>query len=196
MYCQWNRRQTESWTGKKCRTSDIHGQALLILSVYDVATSVVALHWICDSPRMGCAWRTTLSIRGLNKHNSVISSGELILSCCLLIAATVRRFAQIKCCSGFSDRNNVNGPNAYEIAFFMITTWQWDCDTISGILWSWVRHSLLYASIFMVCTLHFWMHFSLFFTISKLITSEDFSANFVDALHQILLTGQAAKWII
>ena len=35
--------------------------------------------------------------------------------------------------------------------------------------------------------------FSLFFTISKLTTSEDFSANFIDALPQILLTGQAAK---
>jgi len=31
---------------------------------------------------------------------------------------------------------------------------------------------------------------------SRLITSEDFNSNFVDALHQTLLTGQAAKWFI
>jgi len=37
-----------------------------------------------------------------------------------------------------------------------------------------------------------------FLTISKLIslTSEDFSSNFIDALYQILLTDQAAKWFI
>jgi len=27
-----------------------------------VATSPVVLHWLCDAPRTGCAWRTTLYI--------------------------------------------------------------------------------------------------------------------------------------
>jgi len=42
------------------------------------------------------------------------------------------------------------------------------------------------------------MHFFPFFAISKLISSlpQDFSLNFVDALHQILLTDQATKWFI
>jgi len=33
-----------------------------------VATSPVALRWMCDSPRTGCARRTTIYICGANKQ--------------------------------------------------------------------------------------------------------------------------------
>jgi len=33
-----------------------------------VATSPVALRWMCDSPRTGCARRTTICICGANKQ--------------------------------------------------------------------------------------------------------------------------------
>jgi len=33
-----------------------------------VATYLVALRWMCDSPRTGCARRTTIHIRGTNKQ--------------------------------------------------------------------------------------------------------------------------------
>jgi len=32
-----------------------------------VATTPVALHWLCDSPRTGCSWRTKLYTLGANK---------------------------------------------------------------------------------------------------------------------------------
>jgi len=33
-----------------------------------VATFSVALRWLCDSPRTGCAWRKTLYMHGANKQ--------------------------------------------------------------------------------------------------------------------------------
>jgi len=33
-----------------------------------VATSPVALRWMCDSPQTGRAWRTTIHICGANKQ--------------------------------------------------------------------------------------------------------------------------------
>jgi len=48
-----------------------------------VATSPVVLRWLCDSPRMGCAWRTTPYIYlARTSNNRVIMACELY--CCLL----------------------------------------------------------------------------------------------------------------
>ena len=48
-----------------------------------VATSPVVLRWLCDSPRTGCAWRTTPYIYvARTSHNRVIMACELY--CCLL----------------------------------------------------------------------------------------------------------------
>jgi len=33
-----------------------------------VATSLVALRWLCDSPRARCAWRTKIYMRGASKQ--------------------------------------------------------------------------------------------------------------------------------
>ena len=48
-----------------------------------VATSPVVLRWLCDSPRTGCAWRTTPYIYEVRtSNNRVIMACELY--CCLL----------------------------------------------------------------------------------------------------------------
>ena len=48
-----------------------------------VATSPVVLRWLCDSPRTGCAWRTTPYIYvARTSNNRVIMACELY--CCLL----------------------------------------------------------------------------------------------------------------
>jgi len=38
------------------------------MSVDSVATSLVALHWLCDSPRTGRARRTKIYTRGASKQ--------------------------------------------------------------------------------------------------------------------------------
>jgi len=62
-----------------------------------VATSPVVLCWLCDSPRMGCAWRTTPYIYvERTSNNRVIMACELY--CCLLPQCEALRI----CRSGFS----------------------------------------------------------------------------------------------
>ena len=61
-----------------------------------VATSPVPLRWLCDSPRMGCAWRTTPYIYvAWTSNNRVIIACELY--CCLLPQCEALR----TCHSGF-----------------------------------------------------------------------------------------------
>jgi len=60
-----------------------------------VATSLV-LRWMCDSPRTGCAWRTTPFIHvARTSNNRVIMACELY--CCLLSQCEALRI----CRSGF-----------------------------------------------------------------------------------------------
>ena len=62
-----------------------------------VATSPVVLCWLCDSPRTGCAWRTTPYIYvARTSNNRVIMACELY--CCLLPQCKASRI----CRSGFS----------------------------------------------------------------------------------------------
>ena len=63
--------------------------------------SLVALRWLCDSPRMGCARRKTLYEHGANKQYRVIMACELY--CCLLPQCEALRV----CRSSFSDRNTI-----------------------------------------------------------------------------------------
>ena len=64
--------------------------------MFAVATSPVALRWLCDSPRMGCAWRTTPYIHvARTNNNRVIMACELC--CCLLPQCEALRI----CRSGF-----------------------------------------------------------------------------------------------
>jgi len=61
-----------------------------------VATSPVVLRWMCDSPRTGCAWRTTPFIYvARTSNNRVIMACELY--CCLLPQCEALRI----CRSGF-----------------------------------------------------------------------------------------------
>jgi len=61
-----------------------------------VATFTVVLHWLCDSPRTGCAWRTTPYIYvARTSNNRVIMACELY--CCLLPQCKALRI----CRSGF-----------------------------------------------------------------------------------------------
>ena len=61
-----------------------------------VATSPVVLRWLCDSPRMGCAWRTTPYVYvARTSNNRVIMACELY--CCLLPQCEALR----TCRSGF-----------------------------------------------------------------------------------------------
>ena len=76
-----------------------------------VATSPAALRWLCDSPRTGCAWRTTPYIYvARTSNNRVIMACELYW--CLLpqcealracrsgfpIASTQKRYSMARCC--------------------------------------------------------------------------------------------------
>ena len=64
-----------------------------------VATSLVVLRWLCDSPWTGCAWRTTPYIYvARTSNNRVIMACEL-----LLLAATVQSIAHMPL--GISDHN-------------------------------------------------------------------------------------------
>ena len=64
--------------------------------VGSVATSPVVLRWLCDSPRTGCAWRTTPYIYvARTSNNRVIMACELY--CCLLPQCEALRI----CRSGF-----------------------------------------------------------------------------------------------
>ena len=56
---------------------------LVVIRFYGVATSLVVLRWLCDSPRTGCGWRTTPYIYvARTSNNRVIMACELY--CCLL----------------------------------------------------------------------------------------------------------------
>jgi len=73
----------------------------------NVATSPVALRWMCDSPRTGCARRTIIYIYiyiyryvARTSNNRVSAAPELY--CCLLPRCEALR----TCRSGFSDRNS------------------------------------------------------------------------------------------
>ena len=70
--------------------------------IASVATSLVVLRWMCDSPRMGCAWRTTPYIYVARTSNNS-DHGMWTL---LLLAATVRSFAHMLL--GISDGNTRN----------------------------------------------------------------------------------------
>ena len=61
------------------------------------------LRWLCDSPRTGCAWRTTPYI-----YVARTSNNRVIMACEL--AATVRSFAHMP--FGISDRNTSIGLTA------------------------------------------------------------------------------------
>jgi len=61
-----------------------------------VATSPVVLRWLCDSPRTGCAWRTTPYVYvARTSNNRVIMACEFY--CCLLPQCEALRM----CRSGF-----------------------------------------------------------------------------------------------
>jgi len=64
-----------------------------------VATSPVKWRWLCDSPRTGCARRTTIHYVVQTSNNRVIMACELY--CCLLPQSEALRM----CRSGFSVRN-------------------------------------------------------------------------------------------
>jgi len=142
LHCQQNRCQTESRTRRKCRTSDMHGQALPLVYVNGHNASEIAVlmitswHWDCHT-----VYQTHCYVIKANMLTNT-SKIQYFWYCWLsiLIMANVVRLKR------------------------------WFLNSLN-ILWSWFRHSLLYASIFMVCTLHFCMHFFAFFTISKLISS-------------------------
>ena len=75
------------------RTLEVHCLQVLQKSV---ATSPVVLRWLCDSPRTGCAWRTTPYIYvARTDNNRVITACELY--CCLLPQCEALRI----CRSGF-----------------------------------------------------------------------------------------------
>ena len=61
-----------------------------------VATSPVVLRWLCDSPRTGCAWRTTPYIYVARTSNNRVNMA-CELYCCLLPQCEALRI----CRSGF-----------------------------------------------------------------------------------------------
>jgi len=67
---------------------------------HNVATSWLALHWMCNSPQTGCARRITPHVCGVNKQNQ----SDLVRWSLLLLAVTVWRFAHLA--FGLSDHNN------------------------------------------------------------------------------------------
>jgi len=73
----------------------------MYLNIGIVATSPVVLRWLCDSPRTGCAWRTT-PYKNVARTSNNSDHGMWTL---LLLAATVRSFAHMPL--GISDRNRI-----------------------------------------------------------------------------------------
>ena len=73
-----------------------------------VATSPLALRWVCDSPRTGCARTTTIYIYIWTNNNRVIAAHDLY--CCLLPQCEALR----TCRSGFSDRNSARTPGHWK----------------------------------------------------------------------------------
>jgi len=81
---------------ERCRDDVQAGYVLRLRDARTVATSPVVLRWLCDSPRTGCAWRTTPYIYVTRTSNNRVTMACEIY-CCLLPQCEALR----TCRSGF-----------------------------------------------------------------------------------------------